>query len=312
MFIALKPLAERKVSAEQVIARLRPKFAHDPRASVFLQAAQDIRVGGRGSNAQYQYTLQGENIDDLNHWGPLLTARLQKERVIADVNADQQSAGLQASVVIDRDTASRLGITAGAIDQALYDAFGQRQVSTMYTGMNQYRVVMEVAPQYWQHPDTLDAIYVASGSGQLVPLSSVARFSRTTAPLAVNHQGQFPATTLSFNLLPGVSLGDAVIAIERAARDIGMPTTIRGGFQGTAQVFQESLANQPWLILAALVAVYIVLGILYESLVHPLTILSTLPSAGVGATLALLITGTDFTRSAAGCSSSASSRRTRS
>ena len=295
MFIALKPLAERKVSAEQVIARLRPKFAHDPRAGVFMQAAQDIRVGGRGSNAQYQYTLQGENIDDLNHWGPLLTARLQKERVIADVNADQQSAGLQASVVIDRDTASRLGITAGAIDQALYDAFGQRQVSTMYTGMNQYRVVMEVAPQYWQHPDTLDAIYVASGSGQLVPLSSVARFSRTTAPLAVNHQGQFPAITLSFNLLPGVSLGDAVIAIERAARDIGMPTTIRGGFQGTAQVFQESLANQPWLILAALVAVYIVLGILYESLVHPLTILSTLPSAGVGATLALLITGTDFT-----------------
>ena len=295
MFIALKPLAERKVSAEQVIARLRPKFAHDPRAGVFMQAAQDIRVGGRGSNAQYQYTLQGENIDDLNHWGPLLTARLQKERVIADVNADRQSAGLQASVVIDRDTASRLGITAGAIDQALYDAFGQRQVSTMYTGMNQYRVVMEVAPQYWQHPDTLDAIYVASGSGQLVPLSSVARFTRTIAPLAVNHQGQFPAITLSFNLLPGVSLGDAVIAIERVARDIGMPTTIRGGFQGTAQVFQESLANQPWLILAALVAVYIVLGILYESLVHPLTILSTLPSAGVGATLALLITGTDFT-----------------
>ena len=295
MFIALKPLAERKVTAEQVIARLRPKFAHDPRAGVFMQAAQDIRVGGRGSNAQYQYTLQGENIDDLNHWGPLLTARLQKERVIADVNADQQTAGLQASVVIDRDTASRLGITAGAVDQALYDAFGQRQVSTMYAGMNQYRVVMEVAPQYWQHPDTLDAIYVASGSGQLVPLSSVARFSRTIAPLAVNHQGQFPAITLSFNLLPGVSLGDAVIAIERAARDIGMPTTIHGGFQGTAQVFQESLANQPWLILAALVAVYIVLGILYESLVHPLTILSTLPSAGVGATLALLITGTDFT-----------------
>ncbi len=295
MFIALKPLSERKVSAEQVIARLRPKFAHDPRAGVFMQAAQDIRVGGRGSNAQYQYTLQGENIDDLNHWGPLLTARLQKERVIADVNADQQTAGLQASVVIDRDTASRLGITAGAVDQALYDAFGQRQVSTIYAGMNQYRVVMEVAPQYWQHPDTLDAIYVASGSGQLVPLSSVARFSRTTAPLAINHQGQFPAITLSFNLLPGVSLGDAVIAIERVARDIGMPTTIRGGFQGTAQVFQESLANQPWLILAALVAVYIVLGILYESLVHPLTILSTLPSAGVGATLALLITGTDFT-----------------
>ncbi len=295
MFIALKPLSERKLTADQVIARLRPKFAHDPRASVFMQAAQDIRVGGRGSNAQYQYTLQGENIDDLNHWGPRLTARLQKERVIADVNADQQTAGLQASVLIDRDTASRLGITAGAIDQALYDAFGQRQVSTIYAGMNQYRVVMEVAPQYWQHPDTLDSIYVAAGSGQLVPLSSVARFERTTAPLAINHQGQFPAITLSFNLMPGVSLGDAVIAIERAARDIGMPTTIRGGFQGTAQVFQASLASQPWLILAALVAVYIVLGILYESLVHPLTILSTLPSAGVGATLALLMTDTDFT-----------------
>ncbi len=295
MFIALKPLAERKLTADQVIARLRPKFAHDPRASVFMQAAQDIRVGGRGANAQYQYTLQGENIDDLNHWAPLLTARLQKERVIADVNADQQSAGLQASVVIDRDTASRLGITAGAIDQALYDAFGQRQVSTMYAGMNQYRVVMEVAPQYWQHPETLQAIYVASSSGELVPLSSIARFERTISPLAVNHQGQFPAITLSFNLMPAVSLGDAVIAIERAARDIGMPTTIRGGFQGTAQVFQASLASQPWLILAALVAVYIVLGILYESLVHPLTILSTLPSAGVGATLALLMTDTDFT-----------------
>jgi len=295
MFIALKPLAERKVTADQVIARLRPKFAHDPRASVFIQAAQDIRVGGRGSNAQYQYTLQGDNIDELNHWGPLLTARLQKERVIADVNADQQSAGLQASVVIDRDTASRLGITAGAIDQALYDAFGQRQVSTMYAGMNQYRVVMEGAPQYWQHPETLQAIYVASSSGELVPLSSLARFERTTSPLSINHQGQFPANTLSFNLMPGVSLGDAVIAIERAARDIGMPTTIHGGFQGTAQVFQASLANQPWLILAALVAVYIVLGILYESLVHPLTILSTLPSAGVGATLALLMTDTDFT-----------------
>jgi multidrug efflux pump len=314
MFIALKPLAERKLTADQVIARLRPKFAHDPRASVFMQAAQDIRVGGRGANAQYQYTLQGDDLDALNHWAPLLTSRLLKERVIADVNADQQNAGLQASVVIDRDTASRLGVTAGAIDQALYDAFGQRQVSTMYAGMNQYRVVMEVAEPYWQRPDTLDAIYVASTAGTtatagtsgtsntgisptttLVPLSTVAKFGRSTTPLSVNHQGQFPAITLSFNLMPGASLGDAVTAIETAARDIGMPTTIHGGFQGTAQVFQTSLANEPWLILAAIVTVYIVLGILYESLVHPLTILSTLPSAGVGATLALLATNTDFT-----------------
>jgi multidrug efflux pump len=295
MFIALKPLSERKETADQVIARLRPKFAHDPRASLFMQAAQDIRVGGRGSNAQYQYTLQGDDLDALNHWAPLLTARLQKEKVIADVNADQQNAGLQASVEIDRDTAARLGITAGAIDQALYDAFGQRQVSTMYAGMNQYRVVMEVDEQYWQHPETLDAIYVGTNTGTLVPLSTVAKFGRSTTPLSVNHQGQFPAITLSFNLMPGASLGDAVIAIEKAARDIGMPTTIHGSFQGTAQAFQKSIENEPWLILAAVVTVYIVLGILYESLVHPLTILSTLPSAGVGATLALLATGTDFT-----------------
>jgi multidrug efflux pump len=296
MFIALKPLAERNwQTADQVIARLRPKFAYDPRASVFMQAAQDIRVGGRGSNAQYQYTLQGDDLDALNHWAPLLTARLQKERVIADVNADQQNAGLQASVDIDRDTAARLGITAGAIDQALYDAFGQRQVSTMYAGMNQYRVVMEVAEEFWQHPETLDAIYVGTNTGVLVPLSSVAKFGRATTPLSVNHQGQFPAITLSFNLMPGASLGEATRAIEVAARDIGMPTTIHGGFQGTAQVFQQSLENEPWLILAAVVTVYIVLGILYESLVHPLTILSTLPSAGVGATLALLVTDTDFT-----------------
>jgi multidrug efflux pump len=295
MFIALKPLGERKETADQVIARLRPKFAHDPRASLFMQAAQDIRVGGRGSNAQYQYTLQGDDLDALNHWAPLLTARLQKERVIADVNADQQNAGLQASVEIDRDTAARLGITAGAIDQALYDAFGQRQVSTMYAGMNQYRVVMEVDEQYWQHPETLDAIYVGTNTGQLVPLSTVAKFGRSTTPLSVNHQGQFPAITLSFNLMPGASLGDAVGAIDKAARDIGMPTTIHGSFQGTAQAFQKSLESEPWLILAAIVTVYIVLGILYESLVHPLTILSTLPSAGVGATVALLATGTDFT-----------------
>jgi len=295
LFMALKPLSERRVPAEQVIARIRPKFAHDPRAVVILQAAQDIRVGGRGANAQYQYTLQGDDLNALNRWAPRLLARLQREPIIADVNADQQNGGLQASVDIDRDTAARLGVSAGAIDQALYDAFGQRQVSTMYAGLNQYRVVMEVAPEFWQHPETLNGIYVANNSGDLVPLSAVATFGRSTTPLAINHQSQFPAITLSFNLVPGASLGDAVIAIDRAAQDIGMPTTVHGSFQGTARVFQTSLANEPWLIAAALVAVYIVLGILYESLVHPLTILSTLPSAGVGATLALLATGTDFT-----------------
>ena len=295
LFMALKPLSERRVPAEQVIARIRPKFAHDPRAVVILQAAQDIRVGGRGANAQYQYTLQGDDLNALNRWAPRLLARLQREPIIADVNADQQNGGLQASVDIDRDTAARLGVSAGAIDQALYDAFGQRQVSTMYAGLNQYRVVMEVAPEFWQHPETLNGIYVANNSGDLVPLSAVATFGRSTTPLAINHQSQFPAITLSFNLVPGASLGDAVIAIDRAAQDIGMPITVHGSFQGTARVFQTSLANEPWLIAAALVAVYIVLGILYESLVHPLTILSTLPSAGVGATLALLATGTDFT-----------------
>jgi len=295
LFIALKPLSERRVSADEVIARIRPKFAHDPRAIVILQAAQDIRVGGRGANAQYQYTLQGDDLAALNRWAPRLLARLQREPVIADVNADQQNGGLQASVDIDRDTAARLGVSASAIDQALYDAFGQRQVSTMYAGLNQYRVVMEVAPEFWQHPETLNGIYVANTSGALVPLSAVATFGRSTTPLAINHQSQFPAITLSFNLVPGASLGDAVIAIDRAAQDIGMPTTVHGSFQGTARVFQTSLANEPWLIAAALVAVYIVLGMLYESLVHPLTILSTLPSAGVGATLALLATGTDFT-----------------
>jgi multidrug efflux pump len=295
MFISLKPLDRRQVTADQVIARLRPKFAHDPRALVIMQAAQDIRVGGRGANAQYQYTLQGDDLGALNQWAPLLVARLRKEAAIADVSADQQTSGLEASIVFDRDTAARLGVTADAIDEALYDAFGQRQVSTMYAGLNQYRVVMEVAPQYWQHPETLNSIYVPGNGGAMVPLSAIASFGRSTTPLAINHQSQFPAITLSFNLVPGASLGDAVEAVDHAARDIGMPTTVHGGFQGTAQVFQTSLANEPWLIAAALIAVYIVLGILYESLIHPLTILSTLPSAGVGATLALLLTNTDFT-----------------
>jgi multidrug efflux pump len=295
LFISLKPRGERAASADQVIARLRPAFAEDPRASVYLQAAQDIRVGGRAASAQYQYTLQGDDLSSLNIWAPRLATRLRQDSVVTDLNTDQQNTGLDARVEIDRDTAARLGVSVSAIDQALYDAFGQRQVSTLYAALNQYRVVMEVAPEYWQHPETLNAIYVAGSTGALVPLSAVTHFGRSTTPLVVNHQSQFPAVTLSFNLRPGASLGEAVSAIDRAARDIGMPVSLHGGFQGTARVFQESLASEPWLIAAALAAVYIVLGVLYESLVHPLTILSTLPSAGAGAMLALIVTKTEFT-----------------
>jgi multidrug efflux pump len=295
LFISLKPRPERAATADQVIARLRPAFARDPRASVYLQAAQDIRVGGRLASAQYQYTLQGDDLSSLNTWAPRLVARLRQEPLVADLNTDQQDGGPETRVEIDRDTAARLGVSATAIDQALYDAFGQRQVSTLYAALNQYHVVMEVAPEYWQHPDTLNAIYVAGATSTLIPLSAVAHFGRSATPLVVNHQSQFPAVTLSFNLRPGASLGDAVGAIDRAARDIGMPVSLQGGFQGTARVFQESLASEPWLIAAALAAVYIVLGVLYESLVHPLTILSTLPSAGAGAMLALMVTNTEFT-----------------
>jgi multidrug efflux pump len=295
LFISLKPREERRASADQVIARLRPAFLHDPRATLYLQAAQDIRVGGRLASGQYQYTLQGDDLRSLTTWAPRLAAGLRDERLIADVNTDQQDSGPDAFVEIDRDTAARVGVSAAAIDQTLYDAFGQRQVATLYAGLNQYRVVMEVAPEYWQHPDTLNSVYVAGATGTLIPLSAVAQFGRSASALAVNHQSQFPAVTLSFNVRPGASLGDAVETIDRAAGDIGMPASLQGSFQGTARVFQESLANEPWLIAAALAAVYIVLGVLYESLIHPLTILSTLPSAGAGAMLALAITHTDFT-----------------
>jgi multidrug efflux pump len=295
LFISLKPLAERCVNADEVIGRLRPAFAHDPHASIYLQAAQDIRVGGRLASGQYQYTLQGDDLATLNTWAPRLVARLRQEPVVTDVNTDQQNSGVDARVEIDRDTAARLGVSASAVDQALYDAFGQRQVSILYAGLNQYRVVMEVAPEYWQEPETLNALYVGGTAGALVPLSAVAHFGRSSTPLAVNHQSQFPAVTLSFNLRSGASLGDAVDAVDRAARGISMPASLHGAFEGTARVFQDSLANEPWLIVAALAAVYIVLGVLYESLVHPLTILSTLPSAGAGAMLALLVTKTEFT-----------------
>ncbi|TMA51749.1 MAG: multidrug transporter subunit MdtC, partial [Deltaproteobacteria bacterium] len=297
MFVSLKPLAERKVSAGQVIARLRPKLSTVPGASLYLQAVQDIRVGGRLSNAAYQFTLWGDNLRELNAWAPRLLGKLQTLSYLADVSSDQQNRGLEAALVIDRDTAARLGITPQMIDDTLYDAFGQRQVSTMYTQLNQYHVVMEVAPRFWQNPETLQDLYVRSASGAQVPLSAFTHFAPTTTALAVNHQGQFPAVTLSFNLAPGVALGDAVSAIAAAERELGLPASLHTSFQGTAQAFQASLANEPLLILlilAALVTVYIVLGVLYESYIHPLTILSTLPSAGVGAILALLLCRTDL------------------
>jgi multidrug efflux pump len=289
MFISLKPLNERKVSADDVINRLRGKLAKVPGATLFLQAAQDIRSGGRASNSQYQYTLEGDNLEDLKLWAPRLLQALHKVPQLADVNSTQQDKGLQITLVVDRDTATRLGVTQKAIDATLYDAFGQRQASVIYAQRNQYHVIMEVAPQFWQRPEVLKDIYVRSTSGALVPLSAFSRFEPTTTTLSVDHQGQFPAMTLSFNLAPGAVLSDAVKAIDSAALRIGMPATIHGSFQGTAKVFQSSFASLPYLILAALFTIYIVLGILYESYVHPITILSTLPSAGVGAILALLL-----------------------
>ncbi len=294
MFITLKPLQERQISVDQVIARLRPKLVKVPGAPTVLQAIQDLRIGGRASSAQYQYTLQGVDLAELNTWAPRVERQLRTLTEIADVNSDQQDKGLQSLVVFDRGTASRLGLSPQLIDDTLYDAFGQRQVSILYTPLNQYHVVMEVAPQYWQNPSTLQEIYVRSSTGAQVPLSAVTRFEPTNTLLLVNHQGQFPGVTLSFNMAPGASLGDAVQAIEKSMREIGLPAGIRGNFQGAAKAFQASVENQPLLILAALITVYIVLGILYESYVHPLTILSTLPSAGVGALLALLLFKTEL------------------
>ena len=292
MFVALK--TGRKETADQVIARLRPKLSHEPGANLFLQAVQDLRVGGRQGNAQYQYTLQGDNTQDLLAWAPRVQQKLRTLKQLVDVNSDQQNKGLQASLVIDRATAARLGITPAMIDNTLYDAFGQRQVSTMYQQLNQYHVIMEAAPQFWQNPEGLKYINVRANDGRLVPLAAFTHYESTNAPLTINHQGQFPSITFSFNLPPGVALGDAVTAVNRAEAEIGVPSTLHGSFAGTAQAFQESLKNEPLLILAALLTVYIVLGILYESLIHPITILSTLPSAGVGALLALLITHTEL------------------
>ncbi len=294
MFVSLKPKEDRKLDVDHIIARLRGKLAHVPGATLVLQPVQDVRIGGRASAAQYQYTLQGDDAAELLRWAPRVTERLKKVPQLADVNSDQQNKGLQASLVIDRQTASRLDISPATIDNTLYDAFGQRQVSTMYTPLNQYHVVMEVEPKFWQSPDGLKYTYVRSTTGQLVPLSAFSHYEPSTAPLAVNHQGQFPSVTISFNLAPGAALGTAVDAIQAAEAELRLPGSIRGSFQGTAQAFQASLANEPILIAAALIAVYIVLGILYESLIHPVTILSTLPSAGVGALLALLVTKNDL------------------
>jgi len=294
MFMQLKPLAERKLSTNEVISRMRPKLSQVAGASLFLQGAQDIRVGGRSSNATYQYTLQSDSLEDLRTWGPKIADAMQNVPELADVNSDQQDRGLETMLVFDRQTMARLGVTMQAVDSALNNAFGQRQVSTIYNALNQYHVVMEVQQQFIQNPDTLRDVYVAGRGTTLVPLSAFSSYGPGSAPLSVNHQGQFVATTVSFNLADGVSLGDATDAITRTMARVGAPATIHGSMQGTAKTFQKSLDNQPYLILAALIAIYIVLGVLYESYVHPLTILSTLPSAGVGALLALLVCRTEF------------------
>lgn len=292
-FIILKPLTERRTPADQVVARLRRQLSHEPGANLFLQAAQDVRVGGRAANAQYQYTLSGDVLAELREWEPKIVQALRQIPEIVDLNTDQQVNGQQTSLVIDRDRAAQLGVNLSDLDATLNDLYGQRLVSTIYHPLNQYRVVMEAAPRYLQSPEELKETYVFSSKGA-VPLSAFAQWRPTTTPLAVNHQGQFVATTISFNLAPGASLSAASQRVTDAVARLGVPSSIHGSFQGTAQAFQASLANQPLLILAALVTVYLVLGILYESLVHPLTILSTLPSAGGGAILALLLTGTDF------------------
>ena len=326
MFIALKPLNQRpgRVSADQVVNRLRGKLSSVPGAILYLQAQQEFQSGGRGSAAQYQYTLSDESLEELNAWAPWLLDRAKTMPEFRDVSNDQQDKGLAANLVIDRDAASRLGITASAIDNVLYDAFGQREVSTMYTALNQYYVVMEVDPQYQLSPDALNGIYIkannvvgatttmpatvaaasatpavsvptSSSGGAMVPLSTIAHYEQQRTPLQVNHQGQYPAVTLTFNLAPNVALGDAVTALEKVQVEMGMPPGVHATFQGTTQDYQTMKKNMPWLIVAALVAVYIVLGILYESLIHPFTILSTIPPAGVGAILALMLTGTSLT-----------------
>ncbi len=297
MFMSLKPDAERQKkgdTAQVIVDRLRPKVSNIPGAILYLQAFQDLRIGGRNTATEYQYTLTADSLKDLNYWGPLLKDAMDKLPQIKDVATDQQQQGLRGQLVIDRATASRLGVSPLTIDATLSDAFAQTQVSTTYMPLNQYHVVMEVAPEFQQDPDALKNIYVKSTTGAMIPLSAVTHFETQRIPLAVNHQAQSPATTLSFNLAPGASLSQATQAIQQARVDIGMPSQIHGGFAGTAQAFKDSLSSEPWLILLALIAVYIVLGMLYESFIHPLTILSTLPSAGVGAIVALLLFKVDL------------------
>jgi multidrug efflux pump len=295
MQIELKPIAQRKVTVDQVITRLRRKLAVVPGATLFLRAYQDITVGGRISSSQYQYTLSSENLNDLQQWAPRVEAKMRQMPQLRDIASDQQTRGLQATLVIDRDTASRLGISPATIDNTLYDAFGQRQVSTIYTQLNQYHVVQEVDSAFRESTDAIQGLYVRSSTGAQVPLSAFTHYETKNTALTVNHQGQFPAVTISFNLGEGVALGDAVTDIQSAVLQMGLPSDIHPTFQGNAQAFQSSLSSQPWLILAAVVAVYIVLGMLYESYIHPVTILSTLPSAGVGALLALLAFHTELT-----------------
>ncbi|HZQ21561.1 MAG TPA: multidrug efflux RND transporter permease subunit [Terriglobales bacterium] len=292
--INLKPRDQRSQSASEIIRELQPKLAGVEGITIFMQPVQDLTVEDRISRTQFQYSVEDADAQELANWAPRLVSKLQSLPELRDVASDQQNNGLQADLVIDRDTASRLGVLPQAIDDTLYDAFGQRQVSTMFTQLNQYHVVLEVKPDFQEHPDDLSNIYVKSGTGMQVPLSAFTHVETRNTALAINHQGQFPVVTLSFNLAPGESLGDATRAIEQAEREIGLPQSVHTAFQGTAAAFRNSLASEPWLILAAIVTVYIVLGVLYESYIHPVTILSTLPSAGVGAILALLITGNDL------------------
>ena len=294
LFVELRPKPARRLSADEVIARLRRTLGRVPGITVFLQSVQDVRIGGRASRTQYQYTLEDANLDELREWAPRLLAALRGVPALRDVATDQENAGLSLAIEVDRDSAARLGVSMQAVDETLADAFAQRQVAITHTELNAYRVILEAPASMQQGPESIERVYVRGRGTALVPLGAIARATPGVLPLSVNHQGQFPAVTLSFNLAPGVSLGQAVAAISSAERAIGLPAGVRASFRGTAQAFQDSLASQPWLILAALIAVYLVLGMLYESLVHPVTILSTLPSAGVGALAALLVTGTEF------------------
>jgi multidrug efflux pump len=289
LYVALKPLAERKISAAQVINRLRPQLNRLPVASAFLQAVQDLRIGGRSGNAMYQYTIQSDTVQDLSKWGPIILNQMQHLQGLQDVSSDQQNGGLDELMTYDRVSAAQLGLTSQSLDSALYGAFGQSEVSIIYTQLNQYYVVLEVAPQYWQSPEGLKDIYLHTSSSGNIPLLAVAKGQANTTPLSINHTGLFPSVTVSFNLAPNVSLSDATLSIAQMQKRLGAPATLQGFYAGTLQAYQQSLGTEPVLIVTALLAVYIVLGILYESLVHPLTIISTLPSASVGAMLALLM-----------------------